>query len=238
MRPLLVLLFAVALVCAAPVPGRAQTIHPVDLDGAIVKFFVPDGYCLVDTDRPTEKLMFELLDKTLGPDNELIIWFVRCEQLEKLRLGFSESMFEDYGLYIAVVEPDGAFVNVDYLPRSDVVAELYKQVPTVDVRQLAANTTQRARETLLDPNASVEISAFGTTGFDEHAVYMTLTGTAQLHGTQVPVVGAGGTTVMNRRLVSVMLYLITDEPDILIELDKKSRGFISDWLAANPDSDN
>jgi len=219
-------------------PAHAQTTHPVDLDGETINFIVPDGYCLVDTDRPAEQVMFQLLDKTLGPDNELIVWFVRCEQLEKLRLGFTDSMFSDYGLYIAVVQPDGAFLSVDYLLRADVVEELSRQVPFLDIKQLSASTTQRAQETLRDPNASVEIDEFGTTGFDEHAVYMTLTGTAQLLGTQVPVVGAGGSTVMNRRLVSVMLYLITDEPGILVELDATSRRFIADWLDANPDSDN
>lgn len=238
MRPFLVSLLAVVFVCAASVPGHAQTIHPVDLDGEVVNFFVPDDYCLVDTDQPTERLMFELLDKTLGPDNELIIWFVRCEQLEKLRLGFSDTMFEDYGLYMAVVEQDGAFFSVDHVSRADVAKEIHKQAPFIDVRQLSASTTERARDTLLDPEASIAISEFGTTGLDDNAVYLTLSGAAQLHGVQVPVVGAGGTTVINRRLVSTMLYLITDEPNILVALDAKSRRFIADWLDANPDSDN
>lgn len=237
MRACLGLILAGALFVSTG-SAHAQSIHPVDLDGETVNFVVPDGYCLVDTDRPVEKFMFEKVGANLGPGMELIIWFVRCEHLEKMRLGFDDALFEDYGLYSAGVVPDGGFEHVEHVSRADLLKEVHRQMPSVNIDQIAADVTERTRENMLDPDASVQVLEFGTTGFNEDAVFVTLSTIAQLYGQQVPVSGGGGVTLMNRRIVMVMLYEVTEEPAALLALDARSRRFIADWLDANPDSDN
>ena len=229
---------ALAVASCVAGAGHAQTVHPVDLDGDTVNFVVHEGYCLVDTDRPAEKFMFEKTSANLGPGMELIIWFVRCEHLEKMRLGFDDALFEDYGLYSAGVVPDGGFEHVEHVSRADFLKEVHRQMPSVNIDQIAANVTERTRENMLDPDASVQVLEFGTTGFNEDAVFVTLSMIAQLYGQQVPVSGGGGVTLMNRRIVMVMLYEVTEEPAALLALDARSRRFIADWLDANPDSDN
>lgn len=239
MRYLRIALCATMLLLSPGVSAKAETVVPIDLDGATVNFVVPDGYCVLETSRPAEFAVFETMQKVFGPSNKLLLWFIRCDELELLRLGLSEDeSFQDYGQYFSPTDENGRAAEIAHVQRATLIKAMSRELPKFDIDVAVAETNERAREAFNDPDATIGVQAFGVVGHDDNALYINAVAEVEAIGVRQKMIGSGALTLINSRLVNLSLYRVNDGAGRLKELDRDARELVGRLLAANPDSDN
>jgi hypothetical protein len=219
--------------------AHAQTIHPVELDGETVNFVVPDGYCVLDKNRPIERMAFDLVDQSLAGRSRLILYFTACHVLQAFREDIQNAPeFDPFGVYFVPIYENGSFKKETRLSRSEFAAEMFTAFPTVDVESAMEETVAQSKEILADPTADLDVEYFGATEYDKDAVYLSFRGIGTTFGESARVFGEGNATLIHQRAIATMLYSLENGAASRAELLQDSRSLLAELLDANPDSDN
>lgn len=112
-----------------------------NLDGRIIKFEPPNGYCLLNELTDGERQAIEAMRKLQQPDNELIWMFVPCEQLAALRAG-KEGRLEQFG-YVTAVQPNGIFRRMRGVSRFEFASKVARTIPPMDAAGVARELSRR-----------------------------------------------------------------------------------------------
>ena len=217
-------------------PAHAQTTHPVDLDGEVVNFVVPEGYCVLDRSIPTHLTIFEHYYGENDPSTRVVMFFVNCDGLAAFTtIGETLDRVSDNGVYYTALDPDGSVTIFPAVNRGELIRSLAEQYPDLP---LAA-----AREGLSDALADgggppIGLFQSGLTSYDSDALYVSLIATSEVSGNLKIVGGGSAITVVHDRPIFLGLSRLMEDEEAIDQLSDEVRQLMAAFLDANPDSDN
>lgn len=236
MRPFLMSLLAVSFVCVASVPGHAQTIHPVDLDGTVINFVVPEGYCVLDRSIPKHRTIFDHYYGENDPSTRVVMFFVDCDGLAAFTtIDETLDRVSDNGVYYTGLNPDGSVTTFPDVKRGELIRSFAEQFPDLP---LAA-----ARKGLSDALADaggppVGLLQSGLTSYDSDALYVSLIATGEVSGKLKIVGGGSAITIVHDRPIFLGLSRLMEDEEAIDRLSDEARQLMAAFLAANPGSDS
>jgi hypothetical protein len=87
---------------AAPAFAQ-QKMETEEVAGEEFALPVPDSYCIVDRDHRRDGILFESMRRALAPTNDLVAYWIDCDDFVRLKSGKSENL----GRYILVMSGNG-----------------------------------------------------------------------------------------------------------------------------------
>ena len=231
--------------CASPepTPTPAQTSQAFSLDGTVqleektIRYVVPEDRCLLDPERPLERIYYDILTEVVGTEGEVFALFVACDELDLYRTDLqSVENFEHLGGYFYFFADDGAPQRTAY-SRSVFATMMAAMTQEIDLEEIADEVAEKTGEVTADPSAQVEVQRFESTGHTEDAAFYSFATRDRSFGTDYPVVGAMAVTAVYGYPIGLILIHVTEEPAAAEAVDENIRALIDAFLDANPDSD-
>lgn len=181
----------------------ANSISEIDIDGRAIRLVVPEGHCLLDPDRPMERLMVDMFGQIVGQQYQAHALFITCSELDLFRTDL-EALDEvsRLGGYFIPMEADGSPAYVPGLPRTVFAKISADSAETLDNPPTDEEILERIKTATADPTANSTLQYFGSTGHSKDAAYFAMYGTQTSYGTTSTFVGSFGVTLIHQLVVS------------------------------------
>ena len=229
--------------CTTDAPVTESTDHNLPLDGQVtlngetIRYAVPEGTCKLDPERPMERFFYDTLSQVVEGDGELFALFVKCDELDLLRTdlnGFEQ--FKYFGGYFYPLDDDGNPAQVS-MPRRT-FAKMMTGMAAADAIESGDKVAEKVGEVLADPSAAMTVQEFKSTGHTDDAAYFYFRSRNTTYETEFPVLGALSVTLVHEQIIGLTVVRLTDDPADIDAANEDIRSITTDFLAANPDSDN
>ena len=221
LRWLLLPLAMLCVGCAAsdPALNQAPATHAFDLDGTspldgeTIRYVVPNGYCLLDSNRAPEAAIYGNVGEELEDEFRAFALYADCDQLETFRTTDEGLMaLHDVGGYAYLLEDDGKPTKGG-MARARFAREVTALQATEDDEELVS------------------------TGYTEDAAYFSFSPIDPDTGAAYPMLGALGVTLVYDNVIALIMFQRTDDPAALPALGEEVRALVAAFLDANPDTE-
>lgn len=203
--------------------------EPVQLFGRTVELFLPDGYCLLNSSQPNEKLLIDTVTASNQGTSSFVAYFAPCNDLIAFRAG-AISVMDEYGL-LMVPTPGGQF-QPSSQGRAATLQQTADSVPQVD--QATLDQIQQQAQT---NNQGVQIEGFKFLGLlhrDEAAVYIGVLLELNNGVEKGTATGVVGLTVLGDVAITANLYRPYHSNADIVALTSELVPYMANLVAANP----
>ncbi len=217
-----------AALLALPLLSAPAAAEPVELFGRTVQLFLPDGYCLLDSAQPNEKLLIANMAANNQDSSYLIAYFAPCNDLTAFRAGALDGM-DEYGL-LFVPTPGGQF-QASSEGRAVMLQQTAASMPAFD----QATLDQMQRDAKTAEGVQLDgVKFLGLLRQDEAAIYLGLLlelSSGEFKGTAAGVVGL---TVLGDVAITANLYRPYRSNADIVALTSELVPYMAALVAANP----
>ncbi len=216
-----------ALACLAPATVRGGQF---DAAGVTVDLELPSGYCGLTRVDPVDRLYYEQQDRMQKGHNRIVEYAVQCRDVRRLR---SRQAVGEYAIWLLNTPNDQPLVIPPTKPRAEVLAEIAREIPRLDISETNETVRQHANKEGMELTIK---DKFAVLDQDDNAVYFGQLVSRQLVGganaKDVAVVFA--VTTISGRLFSLNLYKPYESQATLQELLPAVKEAVANTIAANP----
>jgi hypothetical protein len=195
-------LFAVALVCVAAQPLRAETVR-AEVGSASINLVLPQGHCPLERSHSIDRQIIETVERVVASTNRVLAAFAECTQRTELRDG-RRRLLDDYGQYMAPIRGGQANMSAPTFARQ--MAEVFKSQGAKMIEGAEADTREKLATMRLGIRMG-ENRLLGVLRTDDRAAYLGLVQALGLPdgGTKVQV-GIAAFGLVKQQVVSLNLY--------------------------------
>jgi hypothetical protein len=198
------------------------------LDGRIIRFEPPVGYCFLNAHNPRERSAIETLSRIQTPDSRLIWMFADCDELSLLRNGRTDRLTR-YGQVLAV-QPSGLFKPSPGMSRFEFANHLARNIPALDISRI----TRTAQSRVAAPDApNQRLLHFGLATIDAAAAYAGLLVEENWGSARSVTAGMMAMTLVKDMPVAIALYSPYSELAAYRALRNELRPVVGNFLARN-----
>jgi len=204
---------------------RSADTESVNVLGQKVVFRNPSGYCTPGKLAREIELM-DLARRSLGEGSRLVHAAVRCSELDDYKTGRRDTL--DHWLQIQLIGPKGNFQRVEMV-REAFLASLSKSSPRVNPDEVS----RRLKASFQNSDVSLSQMKFEPIGRDGNAVYFSMQMNMSVGGSNRPITGIGGITLLNSLPLSINVYEGSGSPQSRGQLQAVQQELLNSLLTEN-----